>query len=160
MSGGYTDCACRDCFEIAIGIAGKAYCNACEEAGCDDYQGVEGLSQECQAEGAYGGDDGCEHCGDADADECDLGAHGTVRLCGACATACQEGGPCPLGDGCPEDHGKAPEAPECPFCGGEGVVLGGLGNLMHFRCRGCGTDFHKTAGVSSGSPEPSVGSNS
>jgi hypothetical protein len=33
---GYTDCACRDCFEIAITDHGEpALCNACEEAGCD-----------------------------------------------------------------------------------------------------------------------------
>ncbi len=36
---GYVDCACRDCFEIAI--AGddedlKPFCHACEEAGCAD----------------------------------------------------------------------------------------------------------------------------
>jgi hypothetical protein len=34
MNMGYCDCACRDCFEIAIGEAGKALCSACEEAGC------------------------------------------------------------------------------------------------------------------------------
>jgi len=34
MSDGYTACACRDCFEIAIGKQGKALCNECEEAGC------------------------------------------------------------------------------------------------------------------------------
>ena len=47
---GYVDCACPDCFEIAIGEHGKDFCHACEEAGCDG----EG---ECQAEGAYGGDE-------------------------------------------------------------------------------------------------------
>jgi hypothetical protein len=36
----------------------KAYCSACVEAGCPDYQGVAGMSQECQAPGAYGEDDG------------------------------------------------------------------------------------------------------
>lgn len=30
---GYRSCACRDCFEIAIGEAG-AVCSACEDAGC------------------------------------------------------------------------------------------------------------------------------
>lgn len=29
----YRDCACRDCFEIAIGVQG-ALCSDCEEAGC------------------------------------------------------------------------------------------------------------------------------
>jgi hypothetical protein len=42
--------------EVAIPAAGeeKAYCTACEEAGCRDYQGVPGMSQECQAPEAYG----------------------------------------------------------------------------------------------------------
>jgi hypothetical protein len=57
MSGksGYTPCACRDCMETAIGIPGEAFCHECEETGCPDYQGVAGMSQECQAPGAYGG---------------------------------------------------------------------------------------------------------
>lgn len=48
---GYTDCACRDCFEIAIGVQGEALCSDCEAAGCDCEAG------ECQAPGAYGVDD-------------------------------------------------------------------------------------------------------
>lgn len=34
---GYCDCACRDCFEIAIGTKGepRPLCNLCEESGCD-----------------------------------------------------------------------------------------------------------------------------
>lgn len=40
---GYTDCGCRDCFEIAIGVAGEAFCHACEEAGCEK-------DAECQAQ--------------------------------------------------------------------------------------------------------------
>jgi len=32
---GYCDCACRDCFEIAIGVLGEALCHDCEEAGCE-----------------------------------------------------------------------------------------------------------------------------
>lgn len=32
---GYAPCACRDCFEIAIGDGGPALCTECEEAGCD-----------------------------------------------------------------------------------------------------------------------------
>ena len=47
---GYTSCACRDCMEIAIGEPGEAYCGDCEDAGCADYQGVPGMSQECQVE--------------------------------------------------------------------------------------------------------------
>lgn len=50
---GYCDCACRDCFEIAISSNDEtepAFCWACEEAGCE-------LGEECQAENAYGYDD-------------------------------------------------------------------------------------------------------
>lgn len=44
---GYKDCACRDCFEIAIGDDGEpALCSECEEAGCD----LDGES-ECSCEG-------------------------------------------------------------------------------------------------------------
>jgi hypothetical protein len=44
--------------EVAIQAAEekRAYCSACVEAGCPDYQGVSGLSQECQAPAAYGDD--------------------------------------------------------------------------------------------------------
>lgn len=45
---GYRDCACRDCFEIAIGVVG-AMCSDCEDAGCAD-----AIGGECQAPGAYG----------------------------------------------------------------------------------------------------------
>lgn len=49
---GYKHCACRDCFEIAIGEDDEpALCSECEEAGCDD----SGCS-ECEAEHAYGYD--------------------------------------------------------------------------------------------------------
>ena len=56
---GCVPCACRDCMEIAIQGPGekRAYCAACEAAGCPDHQGVPGMSQECRAPGAYGGDD-------------------------------------------------------------------------------------------------------
>lgn len=53
---GYRQCACRDCFEIVIGEPGT-FCDECVDAGCPDYQGVEGMSQECQREDAYGCDD-------------------------------------------------------------------------------------------------------
>jgi len=46
---GYKPCDCRDCMEIAVG----PYCLECEEAGCPDFQGVEGMSQECQCKSAY-----------------------------------------------------------------------------------------------------------
>lgn len=33
---GYKPCACRDCFETAIGDEGEpALCHECEDAGCD-----------------------------------------------------------------------------------------------------------------------------
>lgn len=48
---GYVDCACRDCFDTAIGTAGEALCSHCEEAGCECGAG------ECQREDAYGMDD-------------------------------------------------------------------------------------------------------
>lgn len=49
---GYTSCACRDCFEIAVSndMENLAYCWACTEAGCEDYQTTEGMSKECQVE--------------------------------------------------------------------------------------------------------------
>lgn len=47
-TGGYCDCACRDCFETAIGKAGKALCHACQDAGCEANDG------ECQRDDAYG----------------------------------------------------------------------------------------------------------
>ena len=49
-SSGYVHCACRDCFEIAIGVAGRAFCSDCEEAGCPDTRGQPGMSQECMVE--------------------------------------------------------------------------------------------------------------
>ena len=54
---GYTDCACPDCFEIAIGTPGEAFCNACEAADCDG-------ASECEAPHAYCGSD--EKSGDDD----------------------------------------------------------------------------------------------
>mgnify|MGYP000014260040 CR=1 FL=1 len=50
---GYRDCACRDCFELVIGPPGT-FCDGCKAAGCPDYQGQPGMSQECQREDAYG----------------------------------------------------------------------------------------------------------
>jgi len=46
MTTGYVDCACRDCFEIAIGESGEAMCHGCEEAGCEK-------GEECQSPDAY-----------------------------------------------------------------------------------------------------------
>ncbi len=49
---GYMPCACRDCFETAIGDEPPALCHECEEASCD----ING-EHECSAPGAYGGTD-------------------------------------------------------------------------------------------------------
>jgi hypothetical protein len=57
---GYRPCACRDCFEIAIGNAG-AMCHECEDAGCPG-------DRECLAAGAYGGEP--EECEDNDCAGC------------------------------------------------------------------------------------------
>jgi hypothetical protein len=70
MSGGYVDCACRDCFEIAI--AGEddeqALCHACETAGCSA-EGDEDCSAPhayCAADSTYDDVDGkCTVCGEA-----------------------------------------------------------------------------------------------
>lgn len=60
MTSGYTQCKCRDCFEIVVSNdqAHPDFCDGCRKAGCPDYQGVKGMSQECQRPDAYGGEDG------------------------------------------------------------------------------------------------------
>jgi hypothetical protein len=52
---GYCDCACRDCFNVAIGKPGKALCHGCEHAGCEA-----GAERECQRMDAYGCEDADE----------------------------------------------------------------------------------------------------
>ena len=47
---GYTDCACRDCFDITVGPLGEM-CADCVEAGCDAFY------TECQRADAYGADE-------------------------------------------------------------------------------------------------------
>ena len=51
---GCCDCACRDCFDVAIGDddAGLALCLECQDAGCDDSGDCE-----CCRDDAYGADD-------------------------------------------------------------------------------------------------------
>ena len=51
---GYTHCACRDCFDVAMD---GGLCHECEEAGCD----ADGDS-ECCREDAYGCDCGAYGC--------------------------------------------------------------------------------------------------
>ena len=53
---GYIHCHCRDCFEIIVGEP-VDFCDGCTKAGCPDYQGVEGMNQECKSPDAYGGSD-------------------------------------------------------------------------------------------------------
>lgn len=55
---GYVDCACRDCFDVAISSDGEpSLCSECEEHGCD----AEGES-ECESPSAYGMSDEKERC--------------------------------------------------------------------------------------------------
>jgi hypothetical protein len=35
----------------------------------------------------------------------------------------------------------------CPACGGDGGILGQLGQLTHCRCRQCGIDFSERSGT-------------
>ena len=49
---GYRYCECRDCMDLVVGKQGE-YCYGCIEAGCPDYQGKEGMSQECRSRDAY-----------------------------------------------------------------------------------------------------------
>ena len=51
---GYIDCACRDCFNAAIGLPGD-FCLDCEESGCE-------LDRECSAPGAYASAEEDERC--------------------------------------------------------------------------------------------------
>lgn len=53
---GYCDCACRDCFDVAITSTKRlALCLLCKDAGCD----ATGES-ECQRDDAYGCDEESE----------------------------------------------------------------------------------------------------
>lgn len=55
MTSGYTYCACRDCFEIAVSddVNQPGMCEDCIEAGCEP-------DSECCAPHAYGVDDESE----------------------------------------------------------------------------------------------------
>jgi hypothetical protein len=35
FASGYVDCACRDCFDVAVSSGGPALCSDCRAAGCD-----------------------------------------------------------------------------------------------------------------------------
>lgn len=63
---GYMSCACRDCFEIAIGDYNPdgspvpTLCGVCAREGCEIHvPGTRGA--ECRNPGAYGGEDGAEY---------------------------------------------------------------------------------------------------
>jgi hypothetical protein len=50
---------------------------------------------------------------------------------------------------CPQGYNDIVSCPDCgpgtcPVCGGPGVALGTLGNLNHFRCSNCGTDYNQS----------------
>jgi hypothetical protein len=48
---GYTDCACRDCFDVAMSdVRRHPLCSDCEDAGCEPFD------HECCREDAYGED--------------------------------------------------------------------------------------------------------
>lgn len=55
---GYVPCKCRDCMDTAIAddVRKGAFCHQCKAAGCPDYQGVRGMSQECQRSDSYDSD--------------------------------------------------------------------------------------------------------
>ncbi len=54
MASGYTDCACRDCFDIAVSddTDHPELCEFCEEAGCSAAG-----DEECKRSDAYGVDE-------------------------------------------------------------------------------------------------------
>jgi len=64
---GYTDCACRDCFDIAVSddMDAPDLCGDCEDAGCDDTG-----ESECSRDDAYGCDEEPAH---DDAPTCPFG---------------------------------------------------------------------------------------
>ena len=78
---GYTQCRCRDCFEIAVSDDDDSpdFCGACEEAGCED-------DSECLAR--------CEYCysSDHETDECDADAR--CERCGGADHDESEHTPC------------------------------------------------------------------
>jgi len=55
---GYTDCACRDCFDVAVSgdMASPNLCQDCAEAGCSGAGDAE-----CSRADAYDVDSTCEH---------------------------------------------------------------------------------------------------
>jgi len=92
MSSGYTNCGCRDCFEIAVSddIGEPELCSACEAAGCMvcdcvDKDSCRNQDHRCCADHDDGYDD--DTCTDCTLDGCD----GTGEEC-PCNYECH-GGP-------------------------------------------------------------------
>lgn len=48
VSNGVVPCACRDCFELALGQRGEAMCHACEAAECQPNDGECAVASEYQ----------------------------------------------------------------------------------------------------------------
>lgn len=64
MASGYTNCACRDCFDVTVSSdeTKPELCSLCRETGCElyrpedkDYQSLPGYMRECQRQDAYEG---------------------------------------------------------------------------------------------------------
>jgi len=87
---------------------------------------------------------GYTYCACRDCMEIAIGESGKA-LCHACEDAgCETNeGEC-LADGAyGGDESEDEDSPACPLDGGEGVPLGALGKLMHYRCRACGMNFSR-----------------
>jgi len=88
------------------------------------------------------------YCACRDCAEIAVGESGEA-FCHACEDAgCEGDGECEAEGayGCNKEPGSEPEPAFCPLDGCEGVPLGALGNLMHYRCRGCGMNFSHSMG--------------
>lgn len=130
---GYVHCACRDCFAIDfIGEPGD-FCEECVEAGCHENPKI-GRCMLCDDGGFIGRSD-------------DLTGGKPCEVCGPGQHEC-------LREDAYSDDLEGFSVPTCPACGSYGEPLGTLGQLDHFRCRGCGMDFHRQT-VSSGGADAS-----
>ena len=89
-------------------------CDDCANADCDPFE----QDVDCRAVS--------EHCIEASHD-CGTDEDGCCLECGQ------------------RVEGAVVERYPCPrdYCNGEGHLLGVLGRLAHYRCRACGTEFHK-----------------
>lgn len=90
---GYLPCACRDCFEIAIGEKG-AMCHECESAGCelDSECCCEPELEEPALENEYGEpvsdtSEGCECGGSHIVEIGDVDGEAAARTCNRCLPA-------------------------------------------------------------------------